>query len=116
VSETPETLATLSHPGIHATHALIAKSLQATWQPDLLFVLKQEVDLYDTYQQRIAECDHELELHVKRMADKGVPLAADAATLPRVEAPRTPKRRRKAAVMPRSLTWAANSTASTAST
>src|SRR2546426_1158229 len=94
----PETLAALSHPGIHATHAEIAKSLEGTWQPDLLFVLKQEVDLYDTYQQRIAECDHELELHVKRMADKGVPLAGDAqpATLPRVEAPRAPKRRRKA--------------------
>src|SRR6202035_1128818 len=31
----PETLAALSHPGIHATHAEIAKSLEGTWQPDL---------------------------------------------------------------------------------
>jgi transposase len=94
----PETLAALSHPGIHATRAEIAKSLEGTWQPDLLFVLKQEVDLYDTYQQRIAECDHELELHVKHMADKRVPLSGDTApppTLPRAEAPRAPKRRRK---------------------
>jgi transposase len=40
----PETLAALSHPGIHATPAEIAKSLEGTWQPDLLCVLKQEVD------------------------------------------------------------------------
>src|ERR1700716_3252468 len=43
----PETLAALSHPGIHATRETIARSLEGTCQPDLLFVLKQEVDLYD---------------------------------------------------------------------
>src|SRR4029079_9634599 len=33
----PATLAALSHPGIHATQDTIAKSLEGTWQPDLLF-------------------------------------------------------------------------------
>jgi transposase len=33
----PQTLAALSHPGIHATRDTIAKSLEGTWQPDLLF-------------------------------------------------------------------------------
>jgi transposase len=33
-------------------------------------VLKQEVEMYDTYQQRIAECDRELEAHLKSFADK----------------------------------------------
>src|SRR5262249_58979060 len=37
----PETLAAVSHPGIHATRDTIAKSLEGTWQPDLLFVLQQ---------------------------------------------------------------------------
>src|SRR2546428_1312203 len=66
----PQTLAALSHPGIRATRDTIAKSLEGTWQPDLLFVLQQEVAMYDAYQQRIAECDHELEQHLKGFADK----------------------------------------------
>jgi hypothetical protein len=35
----------------------------------LLFVLKQEVEMYDIYQQRIGECDRELKAHLKRFAD-----------------------------------------------
>ena len=98
----PETLAALSHPGIHATHAEIAKSLEGTWQPDLLFVLKQEVDLYDTYQLRIAECDQELERHLKRFADKTPDPLADPEQSPPLAPSDTrahqhhPKRRRKA--------------------
>jgi transposase len=96
----PETLAALSHPGIHATQAEIAKSLEGTWQPDLLFVLKQEVDLYDTYQQRIAECDQALERHLHSLADKTPDPRADAEASPTpppadTRAPR-PKRSRKA--------------------
>jgi hypothetical protein len=53
----PETLAALSHPGIHATRQTIARSLEGTWQPDLLFELQQEVAMYDSYQTRIEECD-----------------------------------------------------------
>src|SRR5713226_2206259 len=66
----PQTLAALSHPGIHATHAEIAKSLEGTWQPDLLFVLQQEVTMYDAYLQRIEECDQALEHYLKGLADK----------------------------------------------
>src|SRR5712691_8648730 len=66
----PDKLAALSHPGIHATRDTIAKSLEGTWQPDLLFVLQQEVALYDGYQQRIVECDQELEQHLRGLADK----------------------------------------------
>jgi len=96
----PETLAALSHPGIHATPAEIAKSLEGTWQPDLLFVLKQEVDLYDTYQLRIAECDQELERHLKSFADKTPDPPADPEPSPTL-APsdaraHRPTRRRKA--------------------
>jgi transposase len=95
----PQKLAALSHPGIHATRDTIAKSLEGTWQSDLLFVLQQEVAMYDAYQQRIAECDHELEQHLKGFADK----VADTASAPEAS-PTTPcktrrsgpKRRRKA--------------------
>ncbi|WP_157467060.1 hypothetical protein [Edaphobacter aggregans] len=50
----PRKLATLSDPRVQASQE-IAKSLEGNWRPELLFVLQQEVDLYDTYQKRIAE-------------------------------------------------------------
>jgi transposase len=95
----PATLAALSHPGIHATRDTIAKSLEGTWQPDLLFVLEQEVAMYDAYQQRIAECDQALEQHLKGFADKLADPAADndqSPTAPRERRRSGPKRRRKA--------------------
>ncbi len=95
----PEKLAALSHPGIHATRQTIARSLEGTWQPDLLFVLQQEVTMYDIYQQRIAECDQELEQHLKGFADKGGDTASEgeqSPTTPRERRRSGPKRRRKA--------------------
>jgi transposase len=95
----PETLAALSHPGIHATRQTIARSLEGTWQPDLLFVLQQEVAMYDAYLQRIAECDAELERHLKSVADKGadtVPAGEPSPTTPPERRRSGPKRRRKA--------------------
>jgi len=41
----PQALAALSHPGIHATREAIAKSMEGTWQPELVFVLHQEVTM-----------------------------------------------------------------------
>jgi len=62
-------LAELSHPQIRASREEIAKSREGTWRPELLFLLKQEMEMYDTYQRRIAECDKELEAHLKSFAD-----------------------------------------------
>jgi transposase len=95
----PETLAALSHPGIHATRDMIAKSLEGTWQSDLVFVLQQEVAMYDAYQQRIAECDQELEQHLKGFADKVAATGPDgehSPATPRATLRSGPKRRRKA--------------------
>jgi transposase len=66
----PRKLAELSHPQIRASREEIARSLEGNWRPELLFVLKQEMDMYDTYQRRIAECDGELKAHLKTFADK----------------------------------------------
>jgi transposase len=57
----PRELAALSHPRIHASPEEIAKSLEGNWRPELVFVLQQEVDMYDTFQKRIAECDQQLQ-------------------------------------------------------
>ena len=95
----PRALAALSHPGIHASRDTIAKSLEGTWQADLLFVLQQEVAMYDAYHQRIAECDQALARQLKGFADKiteATPLGD--APPPPTRTPRRagPKRRRKA--------------------
>ena len=94
----PQKLAALSHPGIHASRDTIAKSLEGTWQPDLLFVLQQEVAMYDAYQQRIAECDQALEQHLKGFANKAANTSPDGGPAPTPAPNRRsgPKRRRKA--------------------
>jgi transposase len=95
----PETLAALSHPGIHATRETIARSLEGTWQPDLLFVLQQEVAMYDSYQTRIEECDRALERHLQHVTAKVPDTPSDGEPSPaRPDEQRRPgpKRRRKA--------------------
>src|SRR5580698_3549470 len=54
-------LAALSHPRIQARQEEIAQSLEGYWRPELVFVVQQEVDMYDTYQKRIVECDQQLQ-------------------------------------------------------
>src|ERR1700730_11110101 len=65
----PRKLAELSDPRIHASREEVAKSLEGNWRPELLFVLQQEVAMYDTYQQRIAECDQQLQEHLTSFAN-----------------------------------------------
>jgi transposase len=65
----PWKLAELSDPRIHASREEVAKSLEGNWRPELLFVLQQEVAMYDAYQQRIAECDQQLQEHLAGFAN-----------------------------------------------
>src|SRR5580658_9696150 len=60
----PRKLAELSDPRIHASREEVAKSLEGNWRPELLFILQQEVEMYDTYQQRFDECDQQLQKHL----------------------------------------------------
>jgi hypothetical protein len=43
----------------------IAKSLHGNWRKELLVVLRHEVELYNVYQDKIGECDHELRTHLQ---------------------------------------------------
>jgi hypothetical protein len=47
----------------------MAKSLEGNWRQELIFVLQQEIEMYDTYQRRVAECDQELQKHLSAFAD-----------------------------------------------
>src|SRR5258706_158764 len=42
---------------IQASRKEVAESLEGNWRPELLFVLKQEVEMYDIYQQRRGDFD-----------------------------------------------------------
>ena len=64
----PEKLAQLSDQRIHATKEEIAKSLEGNWRSELLFMVRQQLQMYEAYQQRIAECDKELRDHLAKFA------------------------------------------------
>ncbi|MEI2581670.1 IS110 family transposase [Scytonema sp. PRP1] len=57
----PQVLATLKDPRIKSSTTEIAKALTGDYRPEHLFVLKQELTLYEVYQQEIAALDSEIE-------------------------------------------------------
>ena len=66
----PKKLAALADPQVKASKQVIAKSLQGNWRQELLFVLDQEVELYRVYQDRIADCDRELQRYLAAIGSK----------------------------------------------
>jgi hypothetical protein len=69
----PRTLAKLRDPRCKASEATVAKSLEGNWRPELLFVLKQEQESYQSFQTKIAECDQQLHRHYETMEAKADP-------------------------------------------
>ena len=93
----PGKLAELADPRIRASQKEIVRSLDGTWQPELLFVLKQEMAMYDVHQERVVECDRELRTHLKGFADRtagGTPETKSTVEQP-TKAARTTKRNKK---------------------
>jgi transposase len=66
----PQTLASLARPEVKATPRDIAKSLEGNWREELLFVLRQQVELYRIYQEKIADCDLQLRKHLESFGSK----------------------------------------------
>ena len=73
----PWKLAELSHPRIQASRGEIAKSLEGNWRQELVFVLQQEIEMYDTYQRRVAECDQQLQNHLTGFVNIAPPPAKE---------------------------------------
>ena len=63
----PRKLARLRDPRTKADEATIAKSLQGHWREEHIFELTQA--LYRFYQDKIAECDREIEAQMERFED-----------------------------------------------
>ena len=57
----PYKLAALRQPGVKKTEAAIAKALTGNYRAEHVFALKQALELYDFYTQKLAECDAEIE-------------------------------------------------------
>jgi transposase len=72
----PDQLAAFRDPRVKASQEEITRSLEGHWQPDLLFVLKQEQEGYEFCQKQIAECDGQLEQYLLQREDRshGAPL------------------------------------------
>lgn len=77
----PHRLALHRHGRCKADEATIAKSLEGTWREEHLFALRQAVELYDVYQQRIKACDDAMEalLHSWETAEPRHELRAKAS-------------------------------------
>jgi hypothetical protein len=69
----PKTLARLRDPRVKASEEAVARSLEGNWRPELLFILRQERESYQTFQQKIAECDEQLSRHYRTMESKANP-------------------------------------------
>src|SRR6516162_2661945 len=65
----PHKLAEFRDPRVRASEEQIAQSLEGNWQPDLLFVLKQEQDGHEFCQKQMAECDRQLNQHLEQSED-----------------------------------------------
>src|SRR6201988_4668529 len=72
----PHKLAEFRDPRVKASEEQVARSLEGNWQPDLLFLMKQEQDGYEFCQRQIAECDRQLSQYLREREDRsqGAPL------------------------------------------
>ena len=86
----PRKLARLRDPRIKADEATIARSLQGHWREEHIFELTQALELYRFYQDKIAECDREIEAQLERFEDRsdGEPPAPNGKKRNQKNAPR----------------------------
>jgi len=56
----PETLAAFREPGCKHSAEEIVKALTGTWREEHLYVLKQSLELYDFYTEKVEACDAEI--------------------------------------------------------
>jgi transposase len=64
----PHKLAALRRHGCKRDRAAIARALEGTWQAEHLFALKQSLEVYKHFRQKIIECDQAIEAHLATLA------------------------------------------------
>ena len=66
----PQHLAVFRQPGCKHSEAEIVKALTGTWDDAHVFMLKQSVELFDSYITKLVECDGQLERHYQAMESR----------------------------------------------
>jgi hypothetical protein len=66
----PQVLAAKKHHRVKRSEAEIAAALNGDYRQEHLFVLQQELQLYDVYQTQIAACDLQIEECLTQFNDK----------------------------------------------
>ncbi len=88
----PDVLAAMRDVRCRESRQTIRAALVGNYQPEHVFALSQALTLFDTYQARIAECDQQLEMALRRLnVDKPQPqrpLAAPRIRTKQVNAPK----------------------------
>ena len=70
----PERLLELCDPQIQKKKAAaVRESLRGCWKEEQLFALRQGLELWETFQQKIAECDRELGNRLRELAESKTP-------------------------------------------
>jgi transposase len=67
----PKILASLRDERCHNSEEIIQASLAGNYREEHLFSLKQALELYDYYTQKISECDCQIENALKKLESKG---------------------------------------------
>jgi len=74
----PYKLAQLKNYRIRASQEEIARSLEGTWQDDVLFELQQAVERYDFCHRQIAECDRKLQKYLADLPSRSIAQTLEA--------------------------------------
>jgi transposase len=69
----PVVLAQMRHPLVKNSEDTIAKALTGDWRAEHVFTLRQAVELYDVYQQKIEACDREIDQYMQSLEARGDP-------------------------------------------
>lgn len=68
----PYKLAQLRDYRIRASEEEIVRSLEGTWQEDVLFELRQAIERYDFCHQQIAQCDQQLQRYMAELPSRSI--------------------------------------------
>lgn len=79
-------LADLCDSRIQAKRKQVAESLEGTWRTELLFILKQQLEIHDALAAQVRQCDSQIESHLQTIQQK-----VDSTVTP-LPAPRRPSK------------------------
>lgn len=80
----PQVLATFRQPGCKASPETIIKALTGTWQPELLFIVRQSLEQFDFFSAQIEACNAEIERNFSAIKPRWQ-APAELPTLPPVK-------------------------------